>query len=374
MRLEDRNGTAKKMFSGIFQKMGASVLRILTSLFVPAVTFYVLYVGFMFLKRSEAPAAVLAVVAIIWGVGGVAALYFVANWLIGRFPAQVRSWLQPFLFVGPAMIILGWYLFIPALRSLYLSFFGPNSQKFVGLANYVYCFTDRTMLQAYRNNLLWLVLGTGFSVGFGLFIALLADRCRFEKLAKTIIFMPMAISFVGAAVIWKYVYAYKPPGQPQIGILNAIVTAFGLEPVGWITMRPWNTFFLIAILIWLQSGFAMVILSAAIKGVPKDIIEAGRVDGASELRVVFSIIIPNIAGSIVTVATTILIITLKIWDIVFTMTNGLYGTEVLASQQYKMIFKFLHYGRGSAIAIILLVAVIPVMWYNLKRFGQQAVF
>jgi alpha-glucoside transport system permease protein len=370
----DHRRSSKTVFSSIFQKMGASVLRILFSLFVPAITFYVLYVGFMFLKRSEAPAAVLAVVAIIWGVGGVAALYFVANWLIGRFPSQVGSWLQPFLFVGPAMIILGWYLFIPALRSLYLSFFGPNSQKFVGFTNYIYCFTDRTMLQAYRNNLFWLILGTGFSVGFGLFIALLADRCPFEKLAKTIIFMPMAISFVGAAVIWKYVYAYKPPGQPQIGILNAIVTAFGVEPVGWITMRPWNTFFLIAILIWLQSGFAMVILSAAIKGVPKDIIEAGRVDGASELRVVFSIIIPNIAGSIVTVATTILIITLKIWDIVFTMTNGLYGTEVLASQQYKMIFKFLHYGRGSAIAIILLVAVIPVMWYNLKRFGQQEVF
>jgi alpha-glucoside transport system permease protein len=364
----------QKTEGGFLQRVATSALRILTAIFVPAVTFYVLYQGFIFLRRSNAPVAILTIVAIIWGVGGVAGLYFVANWLIGQLPERWGKRLQPFLFVGPAVLILGWYLLIPALRSFVLSFAGPNGKQFVGLANYFFSLTDRTMLQAYRNNLLWLVLGTGFSVGFGLLIALLADRSRFEKLAKTLIFMPMAISFVGAGVIWKYVYAYKPPGQPQIGILNGILAAFGANPVGWLTLRPWNTLLLIAILVWLQAGFAMVILSAAIKGVPKQIIEAGRVDGATELKIVFSIIIPNIFGSIVTVATTILIITLKIWDIVFTMTNGLYGTEVLASQQYKMIFKFLHYGRGSAISIILLIAVIPVMWYNLRQFGKREVF
>jgi alpha-glucoside transport system permease protein len=358
----------------VLQRIATVIGRIVVSVFVPLITFVVLWRGFIFLRDSEAPIAVIAVVAIIWGVGGVACLYFVANWLISRLPHIMRAHLQPFLFVGPALLILGWYLFIPALRSLYLSFFSANSDKFVGLNNYIYTFTDRTMLQAYRNNLLWLILGTGLSVGLGLVIALLADRCKFEKAAKTLIFMPMAISFVGAGVIWKYVYAYKPPGQPQIGILNAVVTAFGANPVGWITLRPWNTLFLIAILIWLQTGFAMVILSAAVKGVPKEIIEAGRVDGAGELKIVLSIIIPYISGSIVTVSTTILIITLKIWDIVFTMTNGLYGTEVLASQQYKQIFKFLHYGRGSAISIILLIAVIPVMWYNLRQFGKREVF
>ena len=364
----------KKESMGILGRIASTLLRILTSVFVPIVTFYVLYQGFIFLKKSNVPIIVLTFVAIVWGVGGVAYLYFVVNWLINRLPEKWSGLLQPFLFVGPAMLILGWYLFIPAIRSLFLSFFGPNSQKFVGFANFIYCFTDRTMLQSYRNNLLWLILGTGLSVGIGLVIALLADRCKFEKLAKTLIFMPMAISFVGAGVIWKYVYAYKPAGQPQIGLLNAVLTAFGGNPVGWLTLRPWNTLFLIAILIWLQTGFAMVILSAAIKGVPKGIIEAGRVDGAKELKIVFSIIIPYISGSIITVATTILIITLKIWDIVFTMTNGLYGTEVLASQQYKMIFKFLHYGRGSAISIILLIAVIPVMWYNLRQFGQREAF
>jgi alpha-glucoside transport system permease protein len=359
---------------GVWGRIATGLGRILVSIFVPLVTFVVLWRGFIFLRDSNAPIAVITVVAIIWGVGGVACLYFVTNWFINRLPERFSIRLQPFLFVGPALLILGWYLFIPALRSLYLSLFNASSDKFVGLTNYLYCFADRTMLQAYRNNLLWLVLGTGLSVGIGLVIALLADRCKFEKAAKTFIFMPMAISFVGAAVIWKYVYAFKPPGQPQIGILNAILTGLGGNPVGWITLRPWNTLFLIAILIWLQTGFAMVILSAAIKGVPKEIIEAGRVDGAKELKIVLSIIIPYISGSIVTVATTILIITLKIWDIVFTMTNGLYGTEVLASQQYKMIFKFLHYGRGSAISIILLIAVIPVMWYNLRQFGRREVF
>jgi alpha-glucoside transport system permease protein len=208
----------------------------------------------------------------------------------------------------------------------------------------------------------------------GLIIALMAERSHLERFSKALIFLPMAISFIGAGVIWKYVYAYKPPGESQIGILNAIVTAFGGQPVGWLTVRPWNTLFLIVILVWMQTGFAMVVLSAALRGVPTSIKEAGRIDGATEFRVILSIIIPYIRGTIITVSTTILIITLKIWDIVYSMTSGLYGTEVLASQQYKQMFKFLHYGRGSAIAIILVVAVIPVMWYNLKTFMQQEVF
>jgi alpha-glucoside transport system permease protein len=276
--------------------------------------------------------------------------------------------------VGPALAILGWYLVLPTLRSLYLSFFGPASNKFVGLANYAYVFTDRVMLTAFRNNLLWLVLGTGLSVLLGLIIALMAERSHLEKFSKALIFLPLAISFIGAGVIWKFVYAYQPAGASQIGILNAIVTAFGGQPVGWLTARPWNTLFLIIILVWMQTGFAMIVLSAALRGVPTSLKEAARIDGARELRVITSIVIPYIRGTIVTVSTTILIITLKIWDIVYSMTNGLYGTEVLASQQYKQMFKFLNYGRGSAIAIVLLIAVIPVMWYNLKQFMQREVF
>jgi alpha-glucoside transport system permease protein len=359
---------------GFFPNLWLFLWRMLIAIVVPGLGFIVMYAGFRFLRDSNAPAAVIAVVAIIWGVGGVAMLFFLTNWVITQFGPTWRRRLQPFLFVGPALAILGWYLVLPTLRSLYLSFFGPASNKFVGLANYAYVFTDRVMLTAFRNNLLWLVLGTGLSVLLGLIIALMAERSHLEKFSKALIFLPLAISFIGAGVIWKFVYAYQPAGASQIGILNAIVTAFGGQPVGWLTARPWNTLFLIIILVWMQTGFAMIVLSAALRGVPTSLKEAARIDGARELRVITSIVIPYIRGTIVTVATTILIITLKIWDIVYSMTNGLYGTEVLASQQYKQMFKFLNYGRGSAIAIVLLIAVIPVMWYNLKQFMQREVF
>jgi len=359
---------------GIFQRIIATIGRIVFSLFVPAATFVVLYLGFRFLRDSGAPQVVITVVAMIWGVGGVAALYFVANWLIQRMPRKWRSRFIPFLFVGPALIIIAWYLFIPAIRTLYLSFFDKFSSTFVAFENYKYVFTNRTMLIAFRNNLLWLFLGTGLCVIFGLLVALLADRSKIERTAKSFIFLPMAISFIGASIIWKFVYAYKPPGIDQVGLLNALVVALGGEPVGWITIRPWNTFFLIIILVWLQTGFGMVIFSAAIKGVPTSLLEAARLDGAKEGRIVFQIIIPYIKSTIITVATTTLLLTLKVFDIVYAMTNGLYGTEVLASQQYKQMFKFLHYGRGSAIAMVILIAVIPVIWYNLKQFGKREVF
>jgi alpha-glucoside transport system permease protein len=359
-------------------KTSVSVLvtlgRLADTIFSPLGAFAVLWAGFIFLRDSNAPQTIIALVAIIWGVGGIALLFWVTDYVVNRTPPQIAKKIQPFVFVGPALAILAWYLFIPTLRSLYLSFFGPQSNNFVGLKNYIYAFTDPTMLTAFRNNLLWIVLGTGGAVGFGLIIALLADRSKMEKVFKSLIFMPMAISFVGAGVIWRFVYAYKPLGEEQIGILNAITTFFGGNPQAWFTLRPWNNVFLIIILVWLQTGYAMVILSAALKGVPSSIIEAGRIDGASELRVIRSIIIPFISGTILTVSTTIIILSLKVFDIVFTMTNGNYGTEVIASMQYKQMFRFYDYGRGSAIAIVLVIAVIPVMWYNLKQFGKREGF
>lgn len=360
--------------SGPLQSAVAVAGRVLAAVFVPVITFVVLYLGFVFLRDSGAPQIVVTIVAIVWGVAGVAGLYFVANWLIEKLPTTWRSRFTPFLFVGPAIIILGWYLFLPTVRSLYLSFFGKFSNEFVGLENYIYVFTDRTMRTAFVNNLLWLVFGTGGAVISGLIVALLADRSKMEKVAKSLIFLPMAISFVGAGVIWKFMYAFRAAGQVQLGLLNAIVTGFGADPVNWLILRPWNSFFLIAIFVWLQTGFAMVILSASIKQVPSQLIEAARIDGAGEFRIVFQIIIPYISSTIVTVSTTILLLSLKVFDIVFAMTNGLFGTEVLASQQYKQMFKFLNYGRGSAIAIVILIAVIPVIWYNVRRFGQREVF
>jgi alpha-glucoside transport system permease protein len=348
--------------------------RVLVSLIVPLITFVVLLQVFFFLRDSDAPQLVIAIVAIIWGVGGVAVLFLLSNWVVEQLPQQWRRVVQPYVFVGPALAVLGWYLAIPTLRSLYQSFFDRTSTNFIGLDNYIYAFTAPSMQESFRNNLLWMIVGTSLSVILGLLIAVLADRSRFENIAKALIFLPMAISFVGAGVIWKFIYFYRPPGQEQIGLLNGIVTAFGGQPVAWIVQRPWNNIFLIIILVWLQTGFAMVLLSAALKGVPGDLLEAARIDGANEIQIFFRVIIPVIQGTIVTVATTILIATLKIFDIVFIMTSGNFGTEVMASEQYKQMFKFQDFGRGSAVAIILLIAVIPVMVYNLRQFRQRETF
>ena len=203
--------------------------RIIVSLIVPVFTFLVLWRGFIFLRDSDAPKIVIILVAILWGVGGVALLYWVSNWLIEKLPQRWISRLQPFIFVGPAIAILGWFLAIPVIRTIFISFFDAYSRNFVGLKNYIFAFTDRIMLEAFRNNLLWMVFGTLACVSLGLLIAVLADRSKFETVYKSLIFMPMAISFVGAGVIWKFVYAYKGQGTgiEEIGLLNAIIVGLG---------------------------------------------------------------------------------------------------------------------------------------------------
>ncbi|MGC9398320.1 MAG: carbohydrate ABC transporter permease [Anaerolineae bacterium] len=371
--MERERAEVEKRSTGLLDWLSTNVGRLLVSLFVPGLTFVVLWRTFIFLRDTQAPKGIVAVVAIVWGVGGVAALFYVANLVVSQFPLRWRNRLTPFIFVGPGLAILAWYLVVPTLRTLYLSFFDASSENFVGLANYVYAFTNDAMLQAFRNNLMWLIFTTGFSIAFGLLIAVLADRtvAWFETLIKSLIFLPMAISMVGAGVIWLFVYAFRPAGAPQIGLLNAIVTGLGLEPQAWLFLKPWNNLFLIAIAVWMQTGFAMVILSAALKGVPEELLEAGRIDGANEVQIFFRIIVPYIRGTIITVATTIVLWTLKVFDIVFTMTGGNFGTEVIANQQYTQMFRAYNYGRGSAIAIVLLLAVIPVMYYNLRQFGEQ---
>ena len=336
--------------------------------------------GFTFLRdvqrSGSLPRLASAALAIIWGVGGAAGLFYSLNLLVEELPGKVRRALLPFVFVGPATLFLGWALFLPALRTLYLSFLNENSTSFVGLSNYIAVFTERTMLTAFRNNtLFWMLIGTAGCVVFGLLIAVLADRSSFETLAKSLIFMPMAISFVGAGVIWRFVYYYAPPDQTQIGLLNAIITNFGIPPQAWTTLlQPQNNFFLVIILIWMQTGFALVIFSAAIKGIPEDLLEAARVDGASEFQIFWKIMLPSIQGTIVTVTTTILIVTLKIFDIVIVMTGGQYSTGVIAVEFYRQYFTNRNFGYGSAIAIVLLLAVIPVMIYNLRQLQKQEVF
>jgi len=360
---------------GIFGWITSAIGRIVISLIVPIITFIVLWQGFIFLRDSAAPKLIIVLVAIVWGVGGVAVLYLVTNWLIEQLSPAWAGRLQPFVFVGPAVAILAWYLAIPTIRTLWISLLDNNSVNFVGLQNYVAVFTNRTMFTAFRNNILWIVFGASLSVIFGLLIAVLADRSRFETFAKSLIFMPMAISMVGAGVIWNFIYEVRGVGEPQIGLLNAVWVALGGQPQAWTSLlQPWNNFFLIVIVIWLQTGFAMVLFSAAIKGIPSEIIEAGRVDGASEVQIFFRIMIPYIMGTIITVSTTIVIFTLKIFDVVWVMTGGQFDTQVIATQFYREYFTNRNFGFGSAIAMILLIAVIPVMIYNLKQFGEREAF
>ncbi len=357
------------------------VLRILLVIAIPLIAFAVLYAGFLFLRDGDAPKWLVAIVAIIWGVGGVAALYYIFNWIIEQFSDTWKGRLLPFVFVGPALAILTWYLFLPVIRTLYISLFdrdGPEFGEFVGLMNYVTIFTDRLMREAFRNNIFfWMLIGVPLTVGFGLLVAVLADRSKFERVAKAAIFLPMAISFVGAGVIWNFVYEVRPIGAPQIGLLNAIVVALGGEPHAWpayTAIAPFNNVFLVVIVAWLQAGFSMVLFSAALKGISEEILEAARVDGATEIQLFFKIMIPSIMSTIITVTTTVVIFTLKIFDVVWVMTGAQFGTEVMATQFYRQSFVARNAGYGSAIAIVLLVAVIPVMIYNLRQFKQQEGF
>ncbi|HUT87524.1 MAG TPA: sugar ABC transporter permease [Candidatus Heimdallarchaeota archaeon] len=285
-----------------------------------------------------------------------------------------RSW----LFVGPALLLIAFFLVYPTIMTIARSFFGRGttlfgpSVEFVGFKNWTYVFTNEIMLTALRNNALWAVLFTTCTVGFGLILAVLLDRVKYEKIAKSIIFIPAAISMVGASVIWKFVYAYRPAHIDQIGILNALVVAFGGQPVGWLIQRPWiNNICLIVVGIWMWTGFCMVILSAAYKNIPKQLLEAARIDGASEWRVFRNVILPLLAPTAAVVATTMVVQVLKIFDIVYVMTNGNYSTEVIANRMYKEMFNFFNYGRASAIAVVLLILIAPFMIFNIRRFARQ---
>ena len=355
-------------------KQSASITDILKTCLIVILTVAVSVSGFVLLKSNILPQIPTTLVAIIWGVLSVVLIFYSLNLLAQIFPTKIYNKIVPYIFIGPAVLIMGWYLLIPTVRSFLLSFMDKTSTKFVWFDNYKYLFTDKSMLTSIRNTLLWLVFGTGFSVLLGLIFAILAERSTIEKVSKTFIFLPMSISLVGAGVIFKFMYAAKFGGAEQIGLLNAIVVAFGGEPQNWLGKAPWNNFFLIAIFVWLQTGFALVVLSAALKAVPEDMIEAARIDGASEFRILMQIIIPNIRASLISVSTTILLAALKCFDIVYSMTNGMFGTEVLASQQYKQMFTFQNYGRGSAIAILILIGVSPVIYYNLKEFRNREAF
>ena len=323
-----------------------------------------------------------SIIAVVLGVG-VCTFYFAgSNFILEflfsdykTFSQKKEKWrkrIQPWLFLGPAIFLLSIYLIFPVIETIRLSFFNFGGFDFVGLKNYIWAFGDPDFKKAILNNILWLIVVPTLSVVFGLLVAVLADKVSWGTIAKSLIFMPMAISFVGASVIWKFVYDFRGPDADQIGSLNAFVMLFGGDPQAWITISFWNNFFLMIILIWIQTGFAMVIFSAAIRSIPEETLEAARIDGANEIQIFFRIMIPQILGTILVVWTTITIIVLKIFDIVLAMTNGQWGTEVLANLMFDWMFRGGgDSGRGSVIALMIMIAVIPIMIWNVYNFRNE---
>ncbi len=279
--------------------------------------------------------------------------------------------IRPWLFLFPAIFVLAVYLVYPVFNSIWLSVHNATGEQFVGLDNYVWLAGDDKFLESLRNNFLWLLVVPAASTFLGLLAAALTDRIRWGNLAKSLIFMPMAISFVGASVIWKFVYDYRGTDGEQIGLLNAVVVGFGGEPQAWITTPFWNNFFLMVILIWIQTGFAMVILSAALRGIPEETIEAAILDGASPMQVFWKIKVPQMWGTIAVVWTTITILVLKVFDIVLAMTNGQWGSQVLANLMFDWMFRGNDTGRASTVALVIMILVVPIMIWNIRNARKE---
>ena len=321
---------------------------------------------------SQLLADVPTLVAVIIGVPAVLAAYIVGGeYLVRLLPDKLRPSVRPWIWVGPALAFVGFFLVYPVFGTAYRSLFDLGGNSFVGLSNYVTQlsgFPSGGSWIAIRNNVFWLVFFTVLVLAFGLLFAVLTDRVSYESPIKSLIFMPMAISFVAIALIWKFMYSYQPPGEPQTGTVNAILGAFHQDPRLWVQDPNVANQALIVAAVWGFVGFAMVILSAALKGIPGDLLEAARVDGAGELTIFRRVIFPLMMPTIVVVGTTLVIFALKAFDVVYVMTNGNYDTDVLANRMYKLLTASQDFGDASAVAIILVAAVIPVLIFNLRQF------
>ncbi|ARJ06207.1 sugar ABC transporter permease [Humibacter sp. BT305] len=272
-------------------------------------------------------------------------------------------------FLAPALILLIVGLVYPTVKTFIDSFFSSRG-SFVAIDNYIWIFTQPQGLRTVINTIIWVLVVPVASTIFGLAYAVFIDKSRGEKFFKILVFMPMAISFVGASIIWRFVYTYRPVEENQIGLLNQVVVWLGGQPVQWLQEDPWNTFFLIVVLIWIQTGFAMVVLSAAIKGVPTEHIEAAQLDGANAWQRFINVTVPGIRASLIVVITTISIASLKVFDIVRTMTAGANDTSVIANEMYSQ-FKNFEYGRSAAFAVVLFLLVLPIVIYNARQIKKQ---
>lgn len=310
------------------------------------------------------------------GVGGAALFYYAGNVVAERvLPRGIGQKVLPFVFILPAMFVVGVYLLYPLIdtvrQTFYADRFEAGARPFVGVENYQTVMTDSNTWSAVWNNLLWILVVPAGAVAVGLLVAVLADKLksRSESAVKSLIFLPMAISFVGASVIWLLIYDISTTGE-QIGLLNGIIVGLGGDPFPWLENQRVNDFALMAIMVWLQAGFAMVLLSAAIKGVPEDTIEAARIDGATEMQIFWRVIVPQIRSTIVVVLTTILILVLKVFDIVAVLTQGRDNTQVVANFFYTK-FQNGAYGTAGVLVVMLVIATIPFMVINIRRFREQ---
>jgi alpha-glucoside transport system permease protein len=367
-------GDATTLASSGLRSVATFVLRMVGAIAIPLFGFAAMWASIEYLRNENANRVLVVIVAVVVGVVGIFLLYVAMNKAVDVLPMRYRESIRPWVFVGPALVLLSVFLVYPLLNTIFISFKDQFSQRFVGLQNYQFVFTDPSMLRAIRNTFGWMILVPLVAVTSGLAFAALADRLRrLEPVAKSVIFLPMAISFAGASITWRLVYSYRPQGfGSNIGLLNGIAIGLGQNPIDWLSQQPWNNLYLMVIMVWMQTGFAMVVLSAAIKAIPDEIIEAARIDGASEWQVFRRIMVPSILPTIVVVTTYMVINALKVFDIVFVIGNPQSnGTEVIAERMIYWFFIGANYGRGAAIAVILFLAVIPVMIWNVRRFREQ---
>ncbi len=319
------------------------------------------------IDSGQVTTAIVAIVAVPLALLGYMIL---GEQVIERLPGSLQTWIRPYFWALPALGFAGIFMVYPLIRTVILSFRNGADTEWVGLANYNYFFTFPDTLLSLRNSLLWLVFYTFFAVFLGLVVAILVDRVSYETLAKIAIFLPVPISAVAASIIWKFMFDYQPPGDTQTGTLNALLSVGGQQPVAWLVNSTTNNAALIFVGIWTATGFCMVIISASLKAISSEVLEAARIDGANEFQIVRLIVTPLLWPTITVVGTTMIINALKTFDIVYVLTNGAYNTDVIATQMFRQLADA-KYGRAAAVGVVLFLAIVPLMIVNIRRFQQQ---